>query len=133
MKNCSVLVLMGAIGGLCAASAALAKLPPPTAQAKAAAAAAAPKTAWSDKVAVFQLCKAQDKVVAHYQSSARSAGKEPKAATPTPTCADPGLFVAAVEPVKPAEAAGAHSPAATAIGPPSSKLPAAEIAAPKKP
>lgn len=93
MKTWTVRKLLGMFGAVCACSAALAKLPvvPPSDEAKAAAAAAAEKGAWSSKVGAYQLCKAQDKAVAHY----RSTGKDVKPATPTPACADPGPFVAA--------------------------------------
>ena len=47
-----------------AASAAVAKLPPPSDEAKAKAAEAAAKTAHGNKVADFQLCKSMDKVAA---------------------------------------------------------------------
>ena len=113
------------------ATVAQAKLAPPSDEAKAAAAAAAHKAAWAGKVAAFQLCNAQDKVVAHYLSSARSAGKEVKPATSTPACADPGPYVAAE--AKPIEAAGAHSPAATATSPPSTQQPDATANPARKP
>jgi hypothetical protein len=48
------------------ATASFAKLPEPTPEAKAKAAEAKAKTAWSDKVAAYQLCKSQDKVAAAY-------------------------------------------------------------------
>jgi len=87
--------------------AAFAKLPPPSDEAKAKAAEAAAKTAWSGKVAAFQLCKSQDKVAAAYLAQAR---KDGKAANPiaTPPCADPGPFV-----YPPPEAGAAPAVAAT--------------------
>lgn len=123
------------VGLLASASAlALAKLPPPTDEAKAKAAEAAAKAAWVGKVDTYKLCKSQDKVAASYYASAKAAGKETKPATALPACADPGAFsYAPPVVVKPLEAAGAHSPTATAISPPSSKTPAAEIAPAKKP
>ena len=51
----------------------LAKLPEPSAEAKAASAAAAAKAGWSNKVGAYMLCKAQDRVVAHYLERARLA------------------------------------------------------------
>lgn len=104
---------------------ATAKLPPLSDDAKAKAAEAAAKTAHGNKVAEFQLCKAMDKVAARY---AAEAGKSGKAATPTPTpaCADPGPFAAKPPEPKPLEAAGAHSPPATAANPPNTKQPAAQ-------
>lgn len=117
-----------------ASAMALAKLPPPSDEAKAKAAEAAAKAAWAGKVDAYQLCKSQDKVAASYYLSAKAAGKETKPATALPPCADPGAFSYAPPIVaKPIEAAGAHSPAATAISPPSSKTPAAAIAPAKKP
>jgi hypothetical protein len=83
---------------------AMAKLPAPSDEAKAKAAEAAAKTAHAGKVDAYQLCKSQDKVVAHYRKSAKVAGK-PVATAP---CADPGPFVYT--------AAGA-SPAAPAAAP----------------
>ena len=117
-----------------AASAAVAKLPPPSDEAKAKAAEAAAKTAHGNKVADFQLCKSMDKVAAAYLDGAKKAGKDVKP-TATPACTDPGQFVAATPPagaVKPLEAAGAHSPPATATSPPSTKTPAAAQAPAKK-
>jgi hypothetical protein len=119
------------------ASLALAKLPPPSDEAKAKAAEAAAKAAWTGKVDTFLLCKSQDKVAAAYYKTAKAAGKETKPPVGAPACADPGVFAylppgAAPVAVKVQEAAGAHSPPATAISPPSGKTPAAEIPA-KKP
>ncbi|HET7867029.1 MAG TPA: hypothetical protein VFL86_21730 [Burkholderiaceae bacterium] len=84
------------------AFAVLAKLPPPSDEAKAKAAEAAAKTAWTDKVSAFQLCKAMDRSAAHY----RKENKAAKPAVATPPCADPGPFVAPV-------AAAASAPGAT--------------------
>jgi len=115
------------LGALLALSA-HAKLPPPSDEAKAKAAEAAAKTAWSDKTAAFQLCRAMDRSVDHYRKSAKAAGKEAPAPAATPPCTDPGPFVA-----PPLEAAGAHSPPGPATVPPSSKATAAEQqASPKK-
>jgi hypothetical protein len=122
---------LAACGALVAFSAA-AKLPPLSDEAKAKAAEAAAKTAWSDKVASFQLCKAMNKSAANYQTSMKAAGKTPMAPVDTPPCADPGPYVSAAAPASapPIEAAGAHSPPKTATAPPSSTTPAA--AQPKK-
>lgn len=126
------LLILGLLAG--ASALALAKLPPPTDEAKAKAAEAAAKAAWAGKVDVYQLCKSQDAVAAAYFKSAKAAGKETKPATATPACAEPGAFVyPPPEAAKPLEASGAHSPAATAASPPSSKAPAAAIAPAKKP
>lgn len=97
-----------------------AKLPVPVmddaAQAKAAEAKA--QAAHASLVGAYQLCAVQDRLAAKYGSSSLAAA----AAVP---CMNPGPFVFAAAEEKPAEAAGAHSPAATAISPPSSKVPAA--------
>lgn len=106
-----------------AALPALAKLPAPSDEAKAKAAEAAAKTAWSNKVANYQLCKSMDKVAATYHAQAKKEGKAVKAPVNTDACADPGPFV--YTPPPPLEAAGAHSPAKTATAPPSTNTPAA--------
>lgn len=129
MKKLLILSLLASASAL-----ALAKLPPPTDEAKAKAAEAAAKAAWEGKVDAYQFCKSQDKVAASYYTSAKAAGKETRPATATPACAEPGAFVyPPPEAVKPLEASGAHSPAATATSPPGSKTSAAEIAPAKKP
>jgi len=101
------------------ASAALGKLPPLADDAKAKAAEAAAKSAWTDKVGLFQLCKSMDRVAATYRSSPVAAAKPASAPDQTPACADPGAYVSQVTPAaaKPLEASGAHSPAgmATAV------------------
>ena len=116
-------LLAASLGGAMLAAAPLlaqAKLPEPSPEAKAKADEAKAKTAWTDKVAGYKLCQAQDRVAAQYL---KTAGKEAKpSATP---CADPGPYVA---PTPPLEAAGAHSPAATAATPPSDDKTAAEKA-----
>jgi hypothetical protein len=118
---------------------ALAKLPAPSDEAKAKALETAAKAAWSAKVDAYQLCKSQDKVAASYYAATTAAGKPTKPAAAAPACADPGVFayvpVASVVPAKPIEASGAHSPAATAASPPSTRQPDAVInpASPAKP
>lgn len=82
---------------LLVAFAARAKLPAPTEEQKAAAAAAKDKQAWSDKVAAYKLCLAQDRVAAYYFKTKGSGGK-PSAALPP--CADPGPYVAQVAATK---------------------------------
>jgi hypothetical protein len=74
-----------------------AKLPAPTDEQKAQAALAKAKAAWGDKVAAFQTCKAQDKVVASYQAGGKAAHAQPGA-----PCVDPGPFVAPVPASAPA-------------------------------
>lgn len=134
LRPLSGAVLCAALG-LALLPAAQAKLPAPTPEAKAKADEAKAKTAWADKVAAYQLCKSMDRVAARYTQEAKAAGKDAKAATATPACADPGPYqvAAATAPTPPLEAAGAHSPAKTATSPPSGKATAAEQAgAPKK-
>ena len=112
---------------------AVAKLPALSDEAKAKAAEAAAKTAWTGKVEAYLLCKSQDKVAASYYKSAKAAGKDVKPAAATPACADPGAFAyTPPEPAKPIEASGAHSPAATATSPPSTKQPDAVVNPAKK-
>jgi hypothetical protein len=114
-----------------AAAGAAAKLPPPDDAAKAKAAETAAKAKWSDSVAAFQLCKAQDRVAAAYRAQAQKQGTPASAPAQTPACQDPGPFVYNPPADKPLEASGAHSPAATAKTPPSTPVPHGE-AAPKK-
>lgn len=127
MKQAIVLIV-----GCALASVALAKLPPPSEEAAAKAAEAKAKAAWSGKVSAYQLCKAQDSTAAYYFRTAKAAGKTPLAPVETPACTEPGPFVYTPE-ARPIEAAGAHSPPATATSPPSTTAPAATMqpAAPK--
>lgn len=132
MKRSVGLIVLASL--VVAGGAALAKLPPPSDEAKAKAAEAAVKTAHGNKVAEFQLCKAMERVAVAYLGEAKKAGKDVKPTT-TPPCTDPGQFVAVAPPsgaAKPLEAAGAHSPPATATSPPSTKTPAAAQAPAKK-
>lgn len=114
---------------MAAASMALAKIPAPvlTDEAKAKAAETAAKAAWTAKVDAYKLCKAQDKAAASYYMTAKAAGKETKPAGVVPPCVDPGPFAYVPPEAKPIEAAGAHSPAATATSPPSTKQPDAVV------
>jgi hypothetical protein len=91
-RHCTALVML-----MFAACAAQAKLPAPTEEQKAAAAAAKDKQAWSDKVAAYKLCLAQDRVAAAYLKSKGGGGK-PSAALPP--CSDPGPYVAQVAAAK---------------------------------
>ncbi len=90
------------------AFAALAKLPPLSDEAKAKAAETAAKTAWTDKVGAFQLCRSMDRSAAHYRKHTKAA----KPAVATPPCADPGPFVA---PVAAAASAPGAKPAAAPV------------------
>ena len=70
-----------------------AKLPAPTEEAKTKALETKAKAAWSDKVAAYQLCKAQDKVAALYMTAKGTEGKPAKATAP---CQEPGPYVSPV-------------------------------------
>jgi len=84
------------------------------------------KAAWTTKVAAYQLCAAQDRVVAHFHASLAAAGKSAPEPVATPPCTDPGPFAYASEQApQPREGSGAHSPAETAKQPPSSPQPEA--------
>ena len=115
-----------------ASAVAVAKLPALTEEAKAKAAEAAAKTAWSGKVDAYLLCKWQDKVAASYYQSAKAAGKPTQPPVALPACAEVGAFAYTPPDAKPLEAAGAHSPPATATSPPSTKQPDAVINPAKK-
>lgn len=99
------------ICGLLVAVSSFAKLPAPSEEAKAKAAAAKDKTAWSGKVAAYQLCKSQDKVAAHYLKAKDAAA--PSTATALPACVDPGPYVPTPPAVAAAPAAAPVTPAAT--------------------
>lgn len=106
--NSKILLALAAVAALPA----LAKLPAPSDEAKAKAAEAAAKTAWSNKVANYQLCKSMDKVAAGYFAQAKKEGKAVKPGASTDACADPGPFV--YTPPAPAGAAPAAAPPAPA-------------------
>jgi hypothetical protein len=99
-----------AMAAILIAAPALAKLPPLSDEAKAKAAEAAAKTAWSNKVADFQLCRSMDRVAARYIAEAGKSGQAVKP-NDTPACADPGPFVYAPPG---AASAPAAAPAASA-------------------
>ena len=116
-----------------ACGAAVAKLPPLSEEAKAKAAETTARSAWTDKVGVYQLCQSMERVAATYRASA--AGKSASAPEASPPCADPGPYVPQqITPAaaKPLEAAGAHSPPGTAVSPPSNKPTSAEMTGPRK-
>lgn len=108
---------------LFSAQLAMAKLPPPSEEAKAKAAEAAAKTAWSNKVAGYQLCVAQDRAVSVYRAKRLLNTKETGAPMGAEVCTDPGPYVATAPAAPGLEKAGAHSP-------PTTTLPAATGAAP---
>jgi hypothetical protein len=112
----------------------LATLPPPTEKAKADAAIAAAMSAWSDKIAQYQLCLAIDRTAERYRNSLKVAQKDIPPPGATAPCIDPGPYVAPPAlAVAPLEAAGAHSPPATTTAPPNTNATAAELAgSPKK-
>lgn len=99
-----MMIALSALGVFCAAHA---KLPPPSGEAKAKAEEAKAKAAWSDKVAAYQLCLAQDRVAAYYrkhhsteskQAAAAPAPKQegqPAVSAAIPPCQDPGPYVQA--------------------------------------
>ena len=103
---------------------AIAALPPLDDAAKARAADAAARTAWNDRVAAAALCQSQNALAARYLLQMKQMGKPVSPPVTTPVCVDPGPFVAHAPPL---EAAGAHSPAETAKGPPSSRATATEL------
>lgn len=115
-KSLALLIVLA-----CGASAVQAKLPPPTPEAKAAADAAKDKAAWSDKVATYKLCQAQDKVAAQYLKSKEGAKKP---TVETPPCTDPGPYVptagAAPAPAPGPAAGGTTAAAAAPSGNPAS-------------
>ncbi|WP_454764720.1 hypothetical protein [Cupriavidus campinensis] len=97
---------------------ALAKLPPPNEAQQAKAAEAKARAAWTDKVAAYQLCRAQDKAAAHYFETMKAQGRTVPGAMPAAACADPGPFVAPAAPVAAATApAGAPSEPKPAVSP----------------
>ena len=93
-----------------------AKLPPPSEEAKAKAAETKAKTVWSDKVAAYKLCMAQDKTAERYRKEHKQPPMDAKAAK----CEDPGPFVY-TPPVPPSIAPGG---AATGTAPPPTPEPA---------
>ena len=103
---------------ICVSGPAFGALPPPTDQAKAQAAAVKAKSDWGEKVAAYKLCREQDRVVDRYRANLNDSAKAASPRAVTPTCVDPGPFVAEAKPeAKPLEAAGAHSPPMTATTP----------------
>jgi hypothetical protein len=112
----------------------VAKLPALSDDAKAKAAEATAKAAWTDKVGLYQLCKSMDRVADTYRKMPVASGKEVPGPSAVP-CVDPGPYATPVTPAasKPLEAAGAHSPAGTAVSPPNTNSTAAQIqGGPKK-
>jgi hypothetical protein len=114
------------VAALVLTGAALAKLPALSDEAKAKAAEAAAKTAHTGKVEGYQLCKAQDRVAARTNKTAKPAGKDAKGAAPASSCVDPGAFVYTPPAAAPAPAvatAVAAAPAAANADKPKDKKP----------
>ena len=89
MKKFILLLLLGLLG-----SAVMAKLPALSDEAKAKADEAAAKAAWAGKVDGYQLCQAQNRVVARTAKAAKPAARDANTvAVALPPCADPGAFV----------------------------------------
>ncbi|HEX2543335.1 MAG TPA: hypothetical protein VHL79_00560, partial [Ramlibacter sp.] len=95
---------------LAVSGAALAKLPPLDEAAKAKAAETAARSAWQSKVDAFQLCKAQDRVVAYVKS--RPAAKPAAAAAVTPVAVTAATAAVPTTGTMPAAAAAATTPSA---------------------
>ncbi|HEX2603793.1 MAG TPA: hypothetical protein VHL60_03900 [Oxalicibacterium sp.] len=68
---------------------AYAKLPPLTDEAKAKADETKNKAAWTDKVAAYQLCEAQNRIAARYLQEKH----KPKPTVDVPACQNPGSYV----------------------------------------
>lgn len=119
MKN----VLMAAVVAA-ACGAALAKLPAPVLDeaARAKAAETAARNAWQAKVDAFLLCRAQDRVVAHYR---KAAGSAPAQVTTVST----GTAAAMAPASAAAPAAGANVAASPAVAGGTAAAPAGPAAA----
>ena len=70
---------------------AFAALPPAPPAAQEQASEAKAKAAWTDKVAAYQLCKSQDRVVETYRKS-HTSDKPASAPAQMPPCVDPGPY-----------------------------------------
>ena len=100
-----------------------AKLPPPSEAAKAQAAEVSAKAAWTDKIGLYKTCLAMDRVATAYRDELKRQGKSPLPQTPTPACSDPGPYTPITSTAsKPIETSEAHSPAGTAVSPPSTNM-----------
>ncbi|WP_439683327.1 hypothetical protein MNJPNG_14520 [Cupriavidus oxalaticus] len=121
------LTLIALAAGATLSAGALAKLPPPSEAQQAKAAETKARAAWSDKVAAFQLCRAQDKIAARYYAERQAQGKDARAAVQTAACAEPGPFVApvsAVPPTAPGPAVASTGPDAKPVAPGAVQSPA---------
>ena len=106
--------LLIALLGMSLAGAAVAKLPPLSPEAQAKADEAKQKTAWSDKVAAYQLCQAQDRVAATYRKAKGAQPKAPAAAAPADAAGAPAAAASAAAPATAAPATAAPATAAAA-------------------
>lgn len=107
--------------------AATAKLPPPSDEAKAKAAETAAKAAWSGKVAIYELCRSQDRIASAYlagASAAASVGTVAQTAASTAASASAAaawkaeampLGAAPASAASPAMAAGSSASAGTTV------------------
>lgn len=102
MKN-----ILFALAAISIAGAATAKLPAPSDEAKAKAADTQAKAAHGAKVAAYQLCLSQEKVVAKFADKTRAVPSEP--------CANPGPFVPAIVAVSAVAPAAAVVPAVAPV------------------
>jgi hypothetical protein len=84
---------------------AFAKLPPLSDEQKLKADEAKAKTAHADKVAAYQLCKAQNAVAESYAGQQKAKGREVK--IDPAACQDPGAFVPPAAPAAAPQAAAA--------------------------
>lgn len=96
----------------------------PAAQAKAKEAAA--KAAWTNQVAAYKLCMAQNAAAEHYRHNAPS-GKAIRPPSTSMVCTDPGPYTYQPEEPRTIEESGAHSPPETAKSPPSTTVPDAAV------
>ncbi len=107
-----------ALASLMVAGSVAAKLPPPSDDAKAKAAQAKDKGDWSNKVANYQLCMSQDKVVARYNKSKPA---KPGSTAAAPGCQNPGPYVATVAAPPAAAAMPVTAAAPAAMAPAAAK------------
>lgn len=105
--------------------AASATMPPSTDAQKRKAEEAKAKAAWSDKVAAYQLCRAQDRVATHFQADMQAQGKPANIQAGAP-CNDPGPFTVTAATPAATEAGKTGGGAQTApVATPSDHKPAA--------
>jgi hypothetical protein len=108
MKQAMSTVVLVAL--VAASGVSFAKLPALTEEQQIKADEAKAKAAHADKVAAFQLCKAQNNVAESYAKQQKAKGHEAKVAPAT--CQDPGPFVPPAAAPAPAAQAAAPAPAA---------------------